>query len=189
MDFQQKIVLEPNFWVERYADAMLHFAFKRTNDLTLSEDLVQETFLSALKARDGFQGKSQEKTWLYSILEHKIADYFRSSTYNFHKQTTTIESNFVEQFFDQENGHWKNGQKPQTWKEPNQPEEFDKAVQNCLKKLPQKLASIFTYKYLEEGDAATICKDLGISTSNYWVMMHRAKLQLRACLQINWLKL
>jgi RNA polymerase sigma-70 factor (TIGR02943 family) len=186
--------LEPSLWVKRYADALLNFAFRRTSDLALSEDLVQETFLSALKAKDNFKGNSQEKTWLYAIMENKITDYFRSSNYKFQQQKVAIGTEFFSYFF-VEDGHWQNEQKPQDWgnlaeeSTQNNSEEFFEAVQKCLKKLPQKLERIFVLKHVEDYDSNKICKELDITTSNYWVMIHRAKLQLRTCLETNWFAL
>lgn len=197
MEQIKEAVLEPSLWVTRYADAMLSFAFRRTNDLTLSEDLVQDTFLSALKARANFRGNSQEKTWLYAILENKITDYFRSSNYSFQKQKVVIDSTFFGHFFDnkEEGGHWTKDQKPQDWSNLSEEfsdteiEELNKAIENCLKKLPQKLARILVLKHVDAYSTETICKELAISASNYWVMIHRAKMQLRACLEINWFAL
>lgn len=194
MELKKQTILEPNFWVKRYADVMLNFAFRKTSDLSLSEDLVQETFLAALKARDNFKGNSQEKTWLFSILENKITDYFRSNNYKFQQNKVAIRPEFFGYFFDRndENKHWNSAQKPQEWgnlaenSQLNDSEELDKTIQNCLKKLPSKLERIFVLKHMEEYDSNKICKELGISTSNYWVMIHRAKLQLRSCLEINW---
>jgi RNA polymerase sigma-70 factor (TIGR02943 family) len=194
MELKKQTLLEPNFWVKRYADIMLNFAFRKTSDLSLSEDLVQETFFSALKARDNFKGNSQEKTWLFSILENKITDYFRSNNYKFQQQKVSIGPEFFGNFFDgnDENKHWNSEQKPQEWgnleEKPHSDdsEELDKTIQNCLKKLPSKLERIFVLKHIEEYDSNKICKELDISPSNYWVMIHRAKLQLRSCLEINW---
>ena len=193
MELKKENALEPNFWVKRYADVMLNFAFRRTSDLTLAEDLVQDTFLSALKAKDNFKGHSQEKTWLFSILENKITDYFRSSNYSFQKQKVAIGPEFLGHFFEskEEGGHWQNDQKPQEWQiiaqeNASDSEELNHAIQNCLKKLPQKLEQIFVLKHLDDYSSEKICKELAITTSNYWVMIHRAKLQLRACLETNW---
>ncbi len=194
MESPKATSLEPDYWVERYADALLNFAFRRTNDLALAEDLVQDTFLSALKARSNFKGNSQEKTWLYSILENKLNDYFRSSNYTFQKQRVNIEAEFFDHFFEKESegGHWHNERKPQEWKNlseensPDSSEEFYRILQSCLKKLPQKLERIFVLKNIEELETEKICKELAITASNYWVMIHRAKLQLRECLEINW---
>jgi RNA polymerase sigma-70 factor (TIGR02943 family) len=196
MNDEKQGILEPSLWVKRYADMMLNFAFRRTNDLTLSEDLVQDTFFAALKSKDNFKGKSQEKTWLYSILENKITDYFRSSNYTFQKHKVAIGNEFFGHFFEteKEGGHWHEAQKPKAWQSSTienvtESEEFDVALQNCLKKLPQKLERIFALKHIEDLDAPKICKELDITPSNYWVMMHRAKVQLRACLETNWFTL
>jgi RNA polymerase sigma-70 factor (TIGR02943 family) len=194
MESEQQTVLAPEFWVKRYADAMLNFAFRRTNDLPLSEDLVQDTFFSALKARAHFKGNSQEKTWLYAILENKITDYFRSSRYAFQTQKVSLEEEFYTHFFEKESegGHWLNEQKPHDWGQMaaggygDDSAEFDQTLTNCLKKLPQKLEHLFILKYVEEFETEKICKELALTTSNYWVMIHRAKLQLRACLETNW---
>ncbi|MEZ4902699.1 MAG: sigma-70 family RNA polymerase sigma factor [Spirosomataceae bacterium] len=189
--------LEPSLWISRYADAMLNFAFRRTSDLTLSEDLVQETFLSALKARDNFKGNSQEKTWLYAILENKITDHFRSSNYRFQKQKLAIDEVFFSHYFEskEQGGHWHEDQKPKNWENlaeddpTTDGEALSNAIENCLKKLPQKLARIFILKHVEAYNSEKICKELDITSSNYWVMIHRAKLQLRACLETNWFEL
>lgn len=194
MELKKQTILDPTLWVKRYADVMLNFAFRKTSDLSLSEDLVQETFFSALKARDNFKGNSQEKTWLFSILENKITDYFRSNNYKFQKQKVSIDPEFFGHYFDNtdEKKHWTAEQKPQEWNNLadntnfEDSEELNKIIQNCLKKLPNKLERVFVLKYIEEYDFNKICKELDISTSNYWVMIHRAKLQLRSCLEINW---
>jgi RNA polymerase sigma-70 factor (TIGR02943 family) len=194
MKDKETTILEPSLWVKRYADLMLNFAFRKTSDLKLSEDLVQETFLSALKAKENFKGNSQEKTWLFSILENKIVDYFRSNNYKFQQQKVAIGPEFFGHFFDKndEERHWTTEQKPQEWSNlaentsADNPEELDGAIQNCLKKLPQKLQQIFILKHIEEYNSEKICKELDITTSNYWVMIHRAKLQMRACLETNW---
>lgn len=196
MELKKQTILQPNFWVKRYADVMLNFAFRKTSDLSLSEDLVQETFLAALKARENFKGNSQEKTWLFSILENKITDYFRSNNYKFQQNKVAIGPEFFGYFFDRndENKHWNSEQKPQEWGNlaekslTDDSEELDKTIQNCLKKLPSKLERIFVLKHIEDYDSNKICKELDISTSNYWVMIHRARLQLRSCLEINWFR-
>ncbi len=71
--------LEPNSWVDNYADYLYRYAQSRVNDSAVAEDLVQETFLSAWKARERFEGRSSEKTWLSSILKNKIIDYYRKA--------------------------------------------------------------------------------------------------------------
>jgi len=69
--------LSPSEWISNYADALYAYAKPRVNDAQLAEDLVQETFLSAWKARDGFKGEASEKSWLFTILKNKIIDHYR----------------------------------------------------------------------------------------------------------------
>ncbi len=85
MSEKKKQILEPQKWVERYGDYLYNYTIVRVNDQAKAEDLVQETFLAGLKGRDGFQGKSSERTWLISILKRKIIDTYR-------KQYTSKES-------------------------------------------------------------------------------------------------
>lgn len=185
--------LEPEKWVERYADALYSFAITRVNRQEVAEDLVQETFLSAYKAKDTFLNNAAEKTWLISILKRKVIDYYR-------KKSTQNELNIfdndgkdgVSHFFgnDDSNGHWTDNAAPKTWgkdfETTVESKEFQSILQGCLGKLQPKLAAVFTLKNMDDMTSEEICKELGISPSNYWVMMHRAKLQLRECLEKNW---
>jgi RNA polymerase sigma-70 factor (TIGR02943 family) len=185
--------LEPEKWVERYADALYSFALARVSRTEVAEDLVQETFLSAYKAKDSFLANASEKTWLISILKRKVIDYYR-------KKSTQNELNVLDNdyksgtthFFgnDDNNGHWTYNAAPKTWgkdfETTVESKEFQGILQSCLGKLQPKLAAVFTLKNMDDLDSEEICKELGISPSNYWVMMHRAKLQLRECLEKNW---
>ena len=188
--------LEPEKWIERYSDALFSFAFSRINRQDIAEDLVQDTFFSALKAQDSFRHDSSEKTWLISILKRKIIDHYR-------KKSTQNELNIFDKkeggddvmnhFFDSEpqyDGHWNDATAPKEWKKDFETkvesDEFYSILKNCLGKLPEKWAAVFTLKNMDDLDSTEICKELGISPSNYWVLMHRAKLQLRECMEINW---
>ncbi|MDB5282421.1 MAG: putative polymerase sigma factor [Bacteroidota bacterium] len=188
--------LEPEKWIERYADALFSYTFSRINRQDVAEDLVQDTFFSALKAKDTFRNDSSEKTWLIAILKRKIIDYYR-------KKSTQNELNifdkpeekdgFMNHFFDSEpqyDGHWNNASAPKEWKKDFdtklESDEFYEILNGCLGKLPEKWAAVFTLKNMDDLDSEEICKELGISPSNYWVLMHRAKLQLRECMDVNW---
>jgi RNA polymerase sigma-70 factor (ECF subfamily) len=186
--------LEPEKWIERYSDLLFNYTIMRINKREVAEDLVQETFLSALKAKDSFLGNASEKTWLISILKRKIIDHYRKkSTQNelniFDKD---VKDDFMNHFFDTEGkeGHWSNASPPGEWKNDFatdvDKEEFNSVLSNCLGKLPEKTAAVFTLKNMEDLTSEEICKELGISPSNYWVLMHRAKLQLRECIEKNW---
>lgn len=189
--------LEPAHWVDKYADYLYNFAFARIRRQDIAEDMVQDTFLSAYKAIDTFKYNSSERTWLVAILKRKIIDHFRKKSTQ--KELNIYDNNgndgFADNFFAPEGkyeGHWMRSSAPADWKgdfttqvEKN---EFNSALQNCLGKLPEKWNAVFVLKNMDDMDSEEICKELGITPSNYWVMMHRAKLQLRECLEKNWFK-
>lgn len=186
--------LEPEKWIERYSDVLFNYTISRINKREVAEDLVQETFFSALKGKDSFLGNASEKTWLISILKRKIIDHYRKkSTQN---ELSVLDKNskddFMNHFFNKESseGHWTNNSSPQEWKKDFQTgiesDEFNSILKNCLGKLPEKANAVFTLKNMEDLDSEEICKELQITPSNYWVLMHRAKLQLRECMEKNW---
>jgi len=182
------MILNPTNWIQEHGDYLYNYAISRTHSTEVSEDLVQDTFLSALRAQDSFKGKSSEKTWLIAILKRKIIDYYRKNSKN-------IEDNLIDKgkpfknsgFF---SGHWLDKNAPQEWHIDDNIEnqELINIIQYCITLLPMKWASCFNLKNLEEIPNQEICKELGISESNLWVILHRARLQLRECLEINWFK-
>lgn len=195
MSFSEKNILEPEKWIDRYGDILFNYTITRINKREVAEDLVQETFFSAYKARESFQQEASEKTWLISILKRKIIDHYRKkSTQNelsiFDKDS---KDDFMNHFFDKESGyegHWTDSSSPQEWRKDFQTsvesDEFNVILKNCLSKLSGKTSAVFTLKNMEDLDSDEICKELQISPSNYWVLMHRAKLQLRECMEKNW---
>lgn len=183
-------LLNPDQWINQYADALYSYTLPRVNDSALAEDIVQETFLSAWKARDTFKGEASEKSWLYTICKNKIIDYYRKKAKDIVQPMS--ESAPGDGFFD-EAEHWTQEDKPADWgidyNKNIDNKEFYKVLDDCKKKLQQVQQAVFSMKYLEDLDSAEICKVLGISSSNYWVLIHRAKLQLRTCLEKNWINL
>jgi RNA polymerase sigma-70 factor (ECF subfamily) len=188
-------ILNPAKWVDLYADYLYKFAYYRVNDDQLAEDLVQDAFLSALKARDTYKGDAAEKTWLIAILKNKIIDHYKkASTKNESPlKLRTYDAPSLDYFFNKEkNGHWQSETKPKDWGEVDNSydsKEFYKILESCLKDLPEKWKGIFTMSLLDDSDAKMVCKEFNLSSSNFWVIMHRAKLQVRACLEKNWLRL
>lgn len=187
--------LNPTKWVELYADYLYRYAYYRVNKDDLAEDLVQDCFLAGLKAKDNYKGEASEKTWLVSILKNKIIDYYKkASTRN--ESPLQLNSNapsFYDYFFDREsNGHWKTKTAPKDWAATDgnfDTKEFYNTLEKCLEQLPKKWQGIFTMSLLDDSDAKLVCKEFDLSSSNFWVIIHRAKLQMRACLEKNWLKL
>lgn len=177
----------PQHWVQNYADALYRYALVRVNDSGLAEDLVQETFLSAWKNKDSFKGDASEKNWLYTICKNKIIDHYRKKANNI---IQTAEADTSEQYFD-EKEHWTLQGAPKEWgidyEQPVEKKEFYAMLERCKQKLQQLQQSVFVMKFLDGLETDEICKVLNITPSNYWVLIHRAKLQLRNCLEKNWI--
>jgi RNA polymerase sigma-70 factor (ECF subfamily) len=179
---------DPNRWVDQYADPLYRFALVRVSDGELARDLVQETFISAWKGLGAFEGQASEKTWLFSILRNKIIDHYRVEARSI---VGRLEDNREdEQVFFDETEHWRPDTGPRDWGGAHGPsvekKEFYGILDRCKEKLVQIQAAVFTMKYIDDLDSEDICKELNISSSNYWVLLHRAKLHLRQCLERNW---
>ncbi|HWJ26679.1 MAG TPA: sigma-70 family RNA polymerase sigma factor [Flavisolibacter sp.] len=173
-------------FVKIHTRDLFAYTFSKVRQKEVAEDLVQETFISAYQSYGSFQGKSSIGTWLFSILKRKIADHYRLK----YKNSSEVSSGIVEQFFD-EDYRWKPEYRPVNWgneKELLDDPDFVKALKECFEHLPEKWASAIQLKYLEEHDADGICKNLEITKSNFWQIIHRAKLQLRNCLEWKWFK-
>lgn len=182
--------LSPTNWISNYADALYAYAKPRVDDAQLAEDLVQETFLSAWKAKDGFKGEASEKSWLFTILKNKIIDHYRKKSKEIIQ--TGAGQDATDLFFNDAE-HWTEKDQPLKWglegADRLQQKEFYQVLESCKKKLQQQQQAVFVMKYMEDMDADEICKALNITSSNYWVLIHRAKLGLRACLEKNWINL
>ena len=196
MPEEGKHILEPQHWVERYGDYLYNYAIVRVNDSEKAEDLVQETFLSAFKAKDNFLGKSSERTWLISILKRKIIDTYRKQYSSKESSMADYEQDISDGDFyrseDPFKGHWLEGKGPHSHSlmpegELEQKELMD-IIQLCISMLPPNLASAFVMKMIDEAESDEVCKELGITASNLWVMLHRARLKMRQCLESKWLK-
>lgn len=182
-------------WVDLYSDSMYSWAYYKTSNKESAEDLVQETFLAAVQAFEKFEGKSNPKTWLLGILNNKISDYhrksFRDPTITVSEQSEKGERSLLDTLFDAD-GQWQKEQRPQSWQEESghllDNDEFNAVLQNCLSKLPALWFSAVQLKYLEEKNGEIICQELGIAPTNFWQILHRAKLQLRKCVELNWFK-
>lgn len=181
-------VLNPDQWVSLYADTLYAYTLPRVNDSNLAEDIVQDTFLSAWRAKEQYKGEASEKNWLFSICKNKIIDHYRKKAKDILQPLQ--EQGATDDFFD-EKGHWTQESRPAEWginqQQRVEQKEFYQVLDACRKKLQQLQQAVFSMKYMEDLDSAEICKALGITSSNYWVLIHRAKLQLRACLEKNWI--
>jgi RNA polymerase sigma-70 factor (TIGR02943 family) len=172
---------DPRQWVERYADYLYSYAFIRLDHEEQARDLVQETFLSALEKVSDFRGNSSERTWLTAILKYKIIDVYR-------KRNAGLRTEL--EFFEEGTGHWKELYCPQPigieGADPLANKELAAILKKCLQKLPALWLSVFTMKHLDDAATKTICKELKVTPSHFWVIIHRAKVNLRACIQKSW---
>lgn len=153
-----------------------------------AEDVVQETLLAALSARDGFSGRSSLRTWLTGILKHKIIDAIRQKQRRaaIASLDETNELDSVDAMFD-DNGAWK--ALPADWGDPENAlsrSEFVRVLEQCLERLPPNAARVFTMREVLELDSDEICKELTITANNLWVILYRARMALRRCLEQNW---
>ncbi len=182
--------IDPQNWVKNHADYLYMYTISRINDEELARDLVQETFLAALQRVDRFEGKSTERTWLTAILKNKIVDVYRKRSSGLAKISIDTEANEPQEYFE-DNGHWKEEHRPKSFGvEENDPlhnKEFNNVLQKCMQKLPALWLAVFTMKHIDDESTRVICTELKVSDANFWVIMHRAKVNLRACLQKNWI--
>ncbi len=184
--------IDPNE-LESVRPYLLRFARLQLRDDTLAEDTVSETILAALEHPERFAGQSALRTYLVGILKHKIVDLLRSG-----KREVRIalasgedgESQSEDDAFDalfSRNGHYQHP--PSDWGDPDRTferREFFEILQVCVDKLPAKAGRIFMMREWLELETEEICQDLKISATNAWVMLYRARMRLRECLELNW---
>ncbi|MEN8210278.1 MAG: sigma-70 family RNA polymerase sigma factor [Thermodesulfobacteriota bacterium] len=175
--------------MDKYGDYLYSFALYRIQDDTTAQDLVQETLVGALKSKKNFKGQSSEKTWLTSILKYKIIDVIRKKYREPVLEEIDFESTFLDDHFDAR-GKWKTG--PAKWE--SNPENlleqksFLDIVKKCIQELPKRQAMALTLREFEGETTQAICKVLNITTTNCWVILHRARSLMRYCIEANWLK-
>ncbi|MEI6194139.1 MAG: sigma-70 family RNA polymerase sigma factor [Verrucomicrobiota bacterium] len=184
---------DPEKWVDLHGEYLFKYALMRLRDPAKAEDAVQETFLAALKGGKTFAGRSAEKSWLVGILKNKIFDHYRKAS----RETSFTDLDF---YADEESdrfvadglgkGGWIHELGPVEWS--SNPgvsldnEVFWKTFHDCAGKLPKNVSAVFCLREMDDVDSKEICAKLEISESNLWVMLHRARMALRRCLEINW---
>ncbi len=185
---KENSVFLPEKWVDNYGDELYRYAIVRVKDNGFAEDIVQETFLSAWRSKETYNGAFSEKNWLYAICKNKIIDHFRKQSSN----SSIIIGKEEEIYFDNI-AHWRSKDSPKDWNinydKKVEVKEFYSVLENCKKKLKDIQQQVFVLKYMEDLDTVEICEALKITQANYWVLIHRCKLHLRSCIQKNWLNL
>jgi RNA polymerase sigma-70 factor (ECF subfamily) len=178
--------MNPDSWVDRHGDALYRYALSRVRNPSVAEDLVQETFLAALQSPQSYHGQSNELTWLTGILRHKTLDFFRKSSRAKEQALDPTGSADVESPFNAE-GAWDSP--PSTWSSPHrslEQDEFWAKMRGCVAELPEAMRRSFMLREFDGLESEAVAGILDISTNNLWVMLSRARLKLRQCLQDHW---
>jgi RNA polymerase sigma-70 factor, ECF subfamily len=175
------------FRVQSERAYLLRYASLQLRDSHAAEDAVQETLVAALAAEASFQGRANLRTWLTGILKHKIIDAIRRMS----REPTLLPEADTAEFdalFDQ-SGHWV--EPPAAWTDPDaslEQKRFFAALEICLKRLPQKIAQAFMMREHLGLETGEICKELAITPTHCWVLLYRARMALRECLEKDWFK-
>jgi len=177
--------LNSDAWVDSYGDTLFRFALARVNNREVAEDLVQETFLAAVKSQENFKGQSSEKTWLFGILKHKVIDHYRKHKNIIYEQDLRRAPDSLDDFFDAK-GAWQI--RPEHWSaNPGKSQEVKAFIDHfyrCLSELPQRSADVFAHREIDGLSTREICNLLDITSSNCWVILYRARMLLRKCLEL-----
>jgi RNA polymerase sigma-70 factor (ECF subfamily) len=181
--------IDPTRWVDEHGDCLFRYALVRVRTPEAAEDLVQETLLAAVRSQEKFAGRSSERSWLCGILKNKIVDYYRKLG----RETTFTDLEFLKDEFSGkfvEEGWWLHVNGPKEWRpesdEVMHKDEFWQTMRACLGKLPPRVGDVFMLREMEDVPSKEICRTLNITESNLWVMLHRARMALRECLEMNW---
>jgi RNA polymerase sigma-70 factor (ECF subfamily) len=179
---------DPDRWVDEHADFLFRYALLRVRRREVAQDLVQETLLAALKNRDAFGGRSSERSWFLGILKNKVCDYFRKlGRETAMTDLDSLSGEFAEKFV---GGGWIHVTGPKEWK-PDADEvmhraEFWATLRDCLRKMPDRIAQVFVLREVDGNSTKEVCELAAISETNLGVMLHRARLALRECLETFW---
>jgi RNA polymerase sigma-70 factor (TIGR02943 family) len=195
IDKKRNVHIDPANWLDIYGDTLFRYSLKYINNQTIAEDLVQDTFLAALKSFNSFEGVSSEQTWLIGILKNKISDYYRNIYTNTSqdKKNISIDPDELDYINDgSERGSWKTNRRPAKWSidsnDPVEKEQFWIYLNKCLDKIDPKLAIIYSLRDIHQVNYKEVCNILTLKPTNLRVMLHRTRKLLRQCLEVNWIE-
>ena len=173
--------------IQQHRSYLLRYAVLQLRNPEQAEDVVQETLLAALEGRARFAGGSSLKTWLTGILKHKILDVIRRKSREQPLASTGDDDHDAVDALFKQDGHWR--EMPATWGDPEQALEnrkFWEIFELCSRLLPERTARVYMLREVMEMTTEEICQEFGITPTNLWVILHRARLVLRECLEIKW---
>lgn len=187
---QAPVGLHDADFVSGLRQQMVRFAHLHLQDATLAEDAVQDALLGALTGAQRFAGRSALKTWVFAILKNKIADVLR------HRQRTVDASSLLKEGEDacmddvfDKHGHWLQDSRPKGWNDPDaslEQQQFWAVFEACLEGVPPQQARVFMLREFMEFETDEICEQVGISSANVFVILHRARQRLRECVDQRW---
>ena len=169
---------------------MLKFARLQLRDDASAEDAVQEALAAALSGQKQFNSRAQLKTWVFAILKNKIIDIIRERIRSPGIAVTVeeIPEDAYDDLFN-EGGFWQENTRPSSWGDPESSfssQQFWQVFEICLTRLPENTARVFMMREMLGFETEEICKELAISPTNCWVVLHRARMGLRLCLDERW---
>ena len=178
--------LKPAEWVDQYGDYLYRYAVSRLRDGDAAEEVVQETFVAALRHVHQYEAKGSERAWLLGILKRKIIDLIRARN-----RTTSLadeDSNDPSEALFDRNGSWQKEVRTARFAplDSLEREDFWRILRGCLETLPAKQADVFSLREMDDQTTDEICKGLDITASNLWVLLYRARLQLSNCMKSRW---
>ncbi len=177
---------DPHTWLKEHGDYLYRYAMSRLHNEELAQDMLQETLLAGWKGYDRFAGQSSIRTWLVGILKHKIIDYIRREIRG-RNLTEAVESDPTSAYFNASGG-W--NESPEAWKDNPEDlfknEQFHNILEQCINKLPEKQQLVFRMRDLVGEDTPTVCNCCNITSTHLHVLLHRARLALRKCLNTHW---
>lgn len=178
---------DPADWVDQHGDYLFRYAIIRLGNRTVAEDLVQETFLAALRETKNFHRTSSERTWFVGILKHKIVDHLRRQGRERSFSTVNSPGELEDELFDKR-GAWlvKPGRWPTVPSKALETTEFWGAFRHCLESLPQRLRSVFSLREMDDLPTDDVCEVMKITPGNLGVLIYRARMRLRRCMESSW---
>jgi len=177
---------DPHQWINEHGDYLYRYAISRLHNEEQAADLLQETLLAAWKGHSSFAGQSSIRTWLVGILKHKIIDHIRKEIRN-RNLAESVGNDPTSAYF-KSNGSW--SEAPHAWKENPEDlcrnEQFKLVLESCLGKLSEKQNAVFRLRDILGEETDTVCKSCDITPTHLHVLLHRARLGLRKCLELHW---
>lgn len=181
--------VDPELWLDQHGDYLYRFAFSRIRNRATAEDLVQETLLTAMKKIDSFEGRSSVRTWLAGIMRFKVIEQLRKSNKESSQVSYDDTSEPSDGTFDKLQ-HW--NKTITNWADdPRQnfeSKEFLSQLEGCLSKLREKQRLAFLLSVVDENDSDAVCGAIGVNENNLFVLLYRARMRLRGCLEANWIE-